>query len=185
MNKRRKTLGIIATALLILLLVYVFLSGSVFVFYSVKTADMAPTLLEGDTVYVSRTAYRNSSPQRGDIVLFAVEGTSGEDLLRRVIGMPGDLVQIRDGNIYINDVLIQENYLAEVPTYPSQGYEYSTVVPENCYFVLCDNRAHEEDSRNPEIGFVSILSIKGRATKIIASGDRNTDLTSGENTNES
>ena len=50
MNKRRKTLGIIATTLLILLLVYVFLSGSVFVFYSVKTADMAPMLLEGGTV---------------------------------------------------------------------------------------------------------------------------------------
>ena len=182
MNKRLKIIGIAVTLLIMLLLIYLFLTTAVFSFYSVKTSDMAPFFEEKDLIYISKTAYNKAEPKRGDIILF----TSAEEgeLLSRVIGLPGDLVQIRNGNLYINDVLIQENYLAAAPEYPDPAYEYSTVVPLNYYFVLCDDRTCENDSRNADIGFIDLLSVKGKAVRILSPKSHAGIITDGALTNE-
>lgn len=110
----------------------------------IPTGSMLPTLQLQDRVMVNKFIYRFKEPQRGDIVVFRPPDVinANEDYIKRVIGLPGEKVEMKNGKVYINDKPLNEPYLNE-----EIDYEYGpVVVPEDCLLVLGDNRNHSFDS---------------------------------------
>jgi signal peptidase I len=105
--------------------------------------SMEPTLLDGEFVFVSKLSYKLGEPQRGDVIVFRYPRDPEEEYIKRLIGLPGDHVRISDGQVFINNQLITEPYIAAAPYYQSEW-----VVPDNTYFVLGDNRNSSSDSHN-------------------------------------
>ena len=94
---------------------------------------------------VSKVSYRSSGPQRGDVIIFDPPFDSEYPFIKRVIGLPGETVEINDGKVAINGTPLEENeYIAAQPDYTMSAQE----VPENEYFVLGDNRNYSNDSHN-------------------------------------
>lgn len=122
-------------------------------------SSMEPNLHHGEFVIVSKLNYRFGSPERGDVVVFDFPRNITQEYIKRVIGLPGDQVQIKEGEIYINDVLLSEPYLESEP-----NYEGLWEVPENTYFVLGDNRNNSSDSHN--WGMVPVENLVGEALLI-------------------
>ncbi len=128
----------------------------------VRGDSMYSTLEEGDYLIINRMAYKFKEPQRGDIIVFKSDlqqddGTT-KDLVKRVIGIPGDTVKIENGKVYVNGEELVEPYLDEDIT----SGEVDTVVPEDCVFVLGDNREISLDSRYADVGFISESDILGK-----------------------
>lgn len=111
----------------------------------VPTGSMADTIPKPSRIISSRIHYWFADPERGDVVLFDPPFEEEYYYVKRVIGLPGDTVTIRDGLVYINDSTepLDEPYLAETPRGDFGPYQ----VPEGCYFMLGDNRNHSNDSR--------------------------------------
>ena len=119
---------------------------------------MEPTLNVGNKVLVNGLAYSMEDPKRGDIILFEFESLQ-LIFTKRVIGLPGEKISFQKGEVYINDELLQENYLEEeVDTLSIQTF----VVPKDCYFVMGDNREESLDSRFWREPYVNKESIKGK-----------------------
>lgn len=116
---------------------------------------MAPTLKDGQYTNYDPNAYSSASPKRGDVVVFK---TNGVFHVRRVIGLPGETVSFKDGNVYIDGKQLKEPYLPAGTQTLSETESFQ--VPANQYFVLSDNRAAGSDSRS--LGFVSRGQIVGR-----------------------
>ena len=115
----------------------------------VPTGSMEPTIHEKSRMIGSRLAYLFSEPKRKDIIIFRFPDNLKENYVKRVIGLPGEYVEIRNGIVYINDEPLEEDY-----TYYDnngivdlKGDFAKTLVPEGCYFVLGDNRNNSHDSR--------------------------------------
>jgi signal peptidase I len=108
----------------------------------VEGSSMLPTLQNGNFVLVNRLAYNLGEPQRGDIIVFHFELTR-QDLIKRVIGLPGDEVRIANGIVSVNGVALVEPYIATAPSYNG-----TWVVPANNFFVLGDNRNDSSDSHS-------------------------------------
>lgn len=113
----------------------------------IPSESMTPTLQVGDRIVIEKLSYRFRSPQRGEIVVFSATSelrsqNLKDDLIKRVIGLPGDTIRVQSGKLFLNSKRITEPYLQESP-----NYNYGpTVVPPNQYFVLGDNRNHSYDS---------------------------------------
>ena len=128
----------------------------------IPSDSMQPTLEVGDRLLVEKLSYHFHSPQRKDLVVFKAPPeleaqTLHDDLIKRVVGIPGDVIQIRNGQTLINSKVVSEPYLKEKPT-----YNYGPVtVPQHQYFVLGDNRNHSYDSHL--WGFVPEQNIIGHA----------------------
>jgi signal peptidase I len=122
----------------------------------VYNISMQPTLYEGNLLVVNKLAYKLGEPKRGDIIVFHYQGTVTEDYIKRVIGLPGDIVEIGGGTVRVNGQAITEPYIAELP-----GYTGTWKVPEGELFVLGDNRNHSSDSH--DWGFVEQEWVVGRA----------------------
>lgn len=129
---------------------------------SIPSESMVPTLEVGDRLIVEKLSYDFHLPHRGDIVVFKappalVEQSLKGDLIKRIIAVPGDVVAVKEGQVYVNGTAVPEPYVAE-----SAEYGYGPVtVPEDQYFVLGDNRNHSYDSHF--WGFVPRKDIIGRA----------------------
>ena len=132
-------------------LIVILLSKTVWLCATVPTESMYPTLPAPCFVFSSRVAYWNHTPQRGDIVLFYRGNGEKTVYAKRVIGLPGDVIDIVHGQTYINDELLAEPYLAETP---DPTVELRFIVPEGSYFMMGDNRNHSYDSRHWEEHFV-------------------------------
>ncbi|MDQ7858166.1 MAG: signal peptidase I [Armatimonadota bacterium] len=128
--------------------------------YMVDQYSMEPTLLPHDRVLVNKFLYRLGEPQRGDIVVLRYPRDPGRNYIKRLVAVPGDRVEIRDGRLRVNGTPIEEIYVNGTPT----GDYGPEVVPEGSYFVLGDNRNNSEDSR--AFGFVRRDLIVGRAMLI-------------------
>ena len=104
------------------------------------TESMYNTLQTKDKFVISRIEYKNKDPQRGDIIsLNSTQASKDEPrLIKRIIGLPGDTIEIKQGNVYVNGTLLKENYALKDKFTSQTKY----VVPENCYFVMGDNRAN-------------------------------------------
>ena len=171
-------------ALAVTLLVKAFLAQA---FY-IPSGSMEPQLREHDRVVVSRTAYRLHDPNRGDIVVFpspaivpdehgflrgiaddlldtlAVGDRGDEELIKRVIGLPGETVEGRDGHVLIDGRVLVEPYLAEGVV--TDDFAPVTVPPDHVW-VMGDNRGNSHDSRFDDIGPIPIDSIVGRAIALV------------------
>jgi signal peptidase I len=129
-------------------------------------SSMNPSLQNNDLVLASRIDYRLHPPERGDIVIVRDPYDPSQNFIKRVIGLPGDHVLIRAGQVYLNGVRLEEPYLApgwrittNWPALPDQPD--GELVPSGSYFVLGDNRDHSSDSRL--FGFIAQSQIEGKA----------------------
>ncbi|EGL84214.1 signal peptidase I [Caldalkalibacillus thermarum TA2.A1] len=119
--------------------------------------SMLPTLHDRERLIVNKAVYLWSEPQRGDIIVF--HATQDKDWIKRVIGRPGDIVEVKNGRLYINGEPVDEPYLD--PSSQFVMHDFREIVPEGELFVMGDNRANSRDSRN--IGTIPISSVVGRA----------------------
>jgi signal peptidase I len=152
--------------------------------FYIPSESMEPQLRQGDRVVVSRTSYRLHEPRRGDVVVFpspaagpddaglvvglvhdvleavALRDPGDRELIKRVIGLPGEVIEGRDGRVLIDGRRLVEPYLApDVVTSDFGPFE----IPEGRLFVMGDNRANSHDSRFPDIGTIAVDSVVGRA----------------------
>jgi signal peptidase I len=127
----------------------------------VEGFSMVPTLQNDEFVLVNRLAYQMGDRQRGDIIVFHhPSGQKQEDLIKRIIGLPGDHVRAEGGSIYVNNIQLKEDkYTAAPPAYSGEW-----VVPDGQLFVLGDNRNNSSDSH--QWGFVPFDDIVGKAVVI-------------------
>ena len=130
---------------------------------SVIGDSMEPALHNGQEILMNRILYRISTPKRGDVVVFLPNGNQNTHFyVKRVVGLPGETVQIREGNVYIDGVLLEENELFDKIADP--GIAKNEVFLEGDeFFVLGDNRNSSEDSRSGNIGAVKKDDIIGKA----------------------
>lgn len=115
--------------------------------FIVEGPSMQPNFYTGQFVIVSRLNYMLSEPQRSDIIVFHYPGNPEEDYIKRVIGIPGDTIEIRDQQVYVNGVLIDEPYINEPCNRASCPDRVYPTLGANEYFVMGDNRNHSSDSR--------------------------------------
>ena len=129
---------------------------------NIPTRSMVPTVNAGDKLFGFRMAYMFSEPQRGDVIIFThkcYENSEEEALIKRVIGIPGDKVEIKDGTLYVNGDKVTEDYLAEEMLGSFGPY----IVPANSYFVMGDNRNSSDDGRYWDNKYVHMDEIQAKA----------------------
>jgi signal peptidase I len=150
----RELLETIVPAVLIAILINVFLGQAT----RVDGQSMEPNLHSDQRLVVEKVSYRFHGPQRFVVVVLKPPNQDDELLIKRLIGLPGDTVEIRDGRVYINDELLEEPF----QTQQTRAGRYAKVsVPPLHVYVLGDNRNHSNDSRS--FGPVPIENIVGRA----------------------
>ena len=124
--------------------------------------SMENTLFDGDNLIVDKISYRFTDPKRFDIIVFPYHYKEDTYYIKRIIGLPGETVQIRDGEIYIDGAILEEDYGKE--TMLTSGRAADQIqLGEDEYFVLGDNRNHSEDSRFDDVGNIERSEIIGRA----------------------
>jgi signal peptidase I len=136
--------------------------------FAVSGHSMDTTLHDGDRVLVNKLSYRLHDPNRGDVVVLkTLEGAGERDLIKRVVGLPGETVEYRACTLYINDRELVEPYLDPMVVTPNScGPDQAKVtVPADYVFVMGDNRPGSKDSR--EIGPVKYADLLGRAFVVI------------------
>lgn len=180
-NWKREILDLIKV-IVIALLITNFLNIFVFTLSQVRQSSMETTLMGGDQLIVEKLSYAFGNPETGDIIVFIkdpVDPSIGarfvrlyQDmaakffrrevntrLVKRVIGLPGDEISIRDGKVFVNGKELTEDY-AQQPTYPKDSIQYPFTVPDGQYFVIGDNRGMSYDSR--DFGCIKREQIEGR-----------------------
>ena len=148
--------GLVVLALVIALLIKTFL----FQAFYIPSESMVPTLKIHDRVLVNKLSYKLHPVHRGDIVVFKAPPHADpgiDDLVKRVVGLPGDVVSGRGGHVYIDGKRLPETYLPDGVTTSTFG---SRRVPKNSYWVMGDNRGNSKDSR--VFGFITKKQIVGR-----------------------
>lgn len=131
--------------------------------FTVSGQYMSPTLKNQDKILVNKISYRIHSIKRNDVVIVKQSGSEHNYYsVERVIGLPGEKVQIKDGRVYINGKKLKEKY--DFPKMENGGLALEAVtLEEDEYFVLCDNRNNGEDSRNANVGNIAREDIVGKA----------------------
>lgn len=162
-----ETIILFAVALIIALL----LKNCVFRLYVIDGSSMAETMHDGDLVIVEKLSYYNDEPERFDVVMFDLPGDSEDEpakcLVKRIIGLPGETIQIKDGQIWIGtgdnlEVMVEGYGQGHVLDRAGIASEPITIGPDE-YFVLGDNRSISKDSRNADVGLVQKETIYGKA----------------------
>ena len=143
----------------ILAVVLYFIIDSVVARVRVENISMEPTLQPGEFILVNKVVYRFGEVRHGDIIVFHYPQNPAEDYIKRIIGIPGDTVVIKNQQVYINNQVIQEDYTAAPPDYNGQW-----VIPKDSLFVLGDNRNQSSDSHS--WGYVPLNLVVGRAEVI-------------------
>ena len=151
--------------LAIILLVFLLLGRIVVV----SGPSMMNTLIDGDYLLVIGKPFY-STPQVGDVVVVSKDTfKSGEPIIKRVIAIEGQTVQIVENNVYVDGVLLNEAYISSQTNAP-YGNQYSCVVADGCVFVMGDNRSVSKDSRSTEIGQIDCREIIGKAVFLFLPG---------------
>lgn len=177
MNPRWQTmLKEYAEALIVALILAFIIRSFVVQAFKIPSGSMLQTLQIGDHLLVTKFAYgvkipftnsmiiEREGPERGDVIVFDFPEDPSKDFIKRVIGVPGDVVEIREKKLFLNGVEQQETYIQHVDTstsVPRRDNFGPVMVPENKYFVLGDNRDESYDSRF--WGFVERNTIAGKA----------------------
>jgi len=144
--------------------------------FKIPSGSMMPTLLIGDHILVSKISYWFTDPHKGDIVVFRFPKDKKRDFIKRIIGEPGDEIQIASKVVYVNGEPVKEPYVMHTEDSSIEGSHSSrdnfnpAVVPPSHYFLMGDNRDNSMDSRY--WGFLNRKEIKGKAFLIYWSWDR-------------
>jgi signal peptidase I len=141
---------------IVLALVLYFMIDSVLARVRVENISMEPTLQPEEFVLVNKLAYRLGDVSYGDVVIFHYPLNPNEDYIKRVIGLPGDVVTVQGGQVNVNGTVLDEPYIMAAPLYSN-----TWTVPEGQIFVLGDNRNSSSDSHN--WGFVPMENLVGKA----------------------
>lgn len=166
----RATAWEIVETILLALLIFIMVRGVV-INFRVDGNSMEPTLSHAEMLVINRRAYTSfdlnavlsalpgvtrqaedrryifNPPRRGDIVVFTPPGSSSDPYIKRIIGLPGDTIDIRDGTVWVNGVALEEGYVSSGTSWRG-GNQSAIVVPEGEFFVLGDNRENSSDSRS-------------------------------------
>ena len=136
----------------------------------VEGHSMVPTLQEGDRLLVANPMFYNDF-KYGDIVVLTKESFLSEPIVKRVIAVGGQTVDIDfdSGSVYVDGVLLKEDYINEL-TFTTDGTEFPVTVPEGSVFVMGDNRNHSNDSRDVKLGTVDTRHMIGKAVAVIFPG---------------
>lgn len=147
----------VVVALVFCVLVFSFL----FRIVEVRGSSMRPTLDMNDKVIMSKLFLK---PKQGDIVVFKKDSFKDEPLVKRIIATEGQIIDInfREGKVIVNGEELKEPYIMEPTTGEAYDFNGPITVPENCVFVMGDNRLHSTDSRYSKIGFVDERYIMGK-----------------------
>ena len=156
-NWKRFALDILET--LVLAIVLYFGINAISARVRVDGFSMRPTLQDGEYILVNKLAYKFSEPKRGDIIVFVFPVNPAEDLIKRIIGIPGDTVSVQDGVVKVNGAVMNEPYINAPPAYTGTWQ-----VPEGNLFVLGDNRNDSRDSH--QWGLLPIKNVIGRSVLI-------------------
>lgn len=151
----------IVSALVVGILIFIFVARVV----SVEGSSMYPTLCDTDKLITSNLFY---TPKQGDVIVFQTDSYGKEPLVKRVIAVGGQTVDIdfESGTVYVDGKALDEPYVNE-PTYEREDFSGEITVPEGCIFVLGDNRNHSTDSRCKDVGFVDERCIIGKVLFIV------------------
>ena len=149
-------------SILIAIVLAMFIRYFIVELYLVEGPSMRPTLLHGERLVVNKFIYYFKTPQRGEIIVFRYPRDPSRDFIKRVIGVPGDTVEVRDGKVFRNGEQLDESYTLEV----TRGGMPTSKVPEGHLFVMGDNRNNSEDSRSRAVGFVPYEMVKGKAVMV-------------------
>lgn len=125
----------------------------------VDGSSMEPTLHSGQLVLVNRLAYKLGRPARGDVVVFFFPRDPDQEYIKRLIGLPGDFITVQNGQVLVNDLPLNEPYIAAAP-----AYNGNWVVPDGQFFVLGDNRNNSSDSH--QWGMVPQEYVIGKALAV-------------------
>ena len=127
----------------------------------IPSPSMEDTIMTGDRIFGNRLAYMFGDPQRFDIVIFRYPDDESQLFIKRIIGLPGETVEIIDGKVYIDgsETPLDDSFTPETPT----GNYGPYTVPENCYFMLGDNRNNSNDARDWQTHYVRRDEILGKA----------------------
>jgi len=137
---------------------------------SVIGSSMEPSLYNGQGIFLNRLIYRVSSPREGDVIVFLPNGNEKSHYyVKRVVGVPGDTLYIKNGILYVNDEIVDEYFNDEIAE-PGLLAD-SVTLGEDEYFVIGDNCNNSEDSRSANVGTVKKEYIIGKAWFKMASGD--------------
>lgn len=150
----------IVVSLAIFAVVYIFL----FQPHQVDGRSMEPNFHNAEYILTDKISYRLSSPKRGDVVVFHSPQDNNTDFIKRIVGVPGDMLMVKDGYLYLNGTRLDETYINDPGKVAPGKYmrDGATVeVPNGQYVVMGDNRLHSSDSR--EWGLVPAQNIVGRA----------------------
>jgi len=162
-EKKKRKAGVaelILTAVVAFVLVFGFVRPYVVEAYRIPTESMVPTLEVGDRVLANKFVYRFTEPERRDIVVFdSIAEDDDQTLIKRVVGVAGDEIQVQSGVLYVNGEEQEEPYLNDADQ--SRGFFGPTVVPEGHIFVMGDNRGNSADSR--VFGPLPLENLKGEA----------------------
>jgi signal peptidase I len=156
-NWKRFALDILET--IILAVVLYFGINAISARVRVDGLSMNPTLQNGEYILISRLAYKTGEPQRGDIIVFSLPTDQKQDLIKRIIGLPGETIKIQDGKVLVNGVPLEEPYIAQPPVYNGEW-----TVGEGQLFVLGDNRNDSKDSH--QWGLLPAENVIGKALLI-------------------
>ena len=166
-KKEKKSMPIVLQLILLVVLVVVFrnVMGTVLV----KGSSMEPNFNHGDLVFINKLSTSVGSPDYGDVVICKLdEGASYENIIKRVIGLPGDEIYIVESDyddevfeLYVNGEYIEEPFLGE-PMMTEGNIDYPFEVPEDSYFVMGDNRNESLDSRRESVGAIHKDDLMGK-----------------------
>jgi len=137
--------------------------------YKIPTGSMKPTFMENDKIFVDKISYRFNDPERGEIIVFKYPVDRKKDFVKRLAGLPGDEIEIRNGTLLVNGKPMTDSPFGENIYYNVNDWDYGKEeqvisVPEGHYFALGDNSAHSADSR--QWGFVPRKDVIGKAVVI-------------------
>jgi signal peptidase I len=126
----------------------------------VRETSMLPNIQDGNYVFVYKLAYKTHNPQKGDVIVFKSNIDNGKRLIKRVIGVPGDTITIKSGEVYINGKKDDQSYTNDKWT---TGEITNLKVTKGHYFCMGDNRIVSRDSRDSSVGLVAKDKIIGKA----------------------
>jgi len=160
-NNIREWVESIVIALVLALFVRAFIVQA----FKIPSGSMRPTLIERDRILVNKFIYRFKEPQRGDIIVFRYPEDRKKDFVKRLVALPGETISIKDGNIYIDDKIVEGPHIIREIYYYNRG-DYgqegkAVKVPEGFFYGLGDNSASSRDSRY--WGFIPKRDMLGRA----------------------